>query len=284
MLPSHLHPELAAFVETVRLGAVSAAANALEISQPALSARLARLAAGTGAPLFTRAGRRLRLTSHGARVHDGALAVLRSCEALQAAYRGGASHLVPLRVGTADAVPKIVVQRILSPLFRSGAAIQCREWESRHLEEELMSHRLDMLITDREPVALRSKDLESHVEGRSSMLLCAHKSIAPRLRRSFPDALATVPLALPAAPSPLRERLDRWLRRHAPSARIAIEAEDRALLHHFAQFEGCVVPVARSTSRQVERQFDLVRIGELKGVEEIYYSVRSLWRVPKSAR
>ena len=58
-----LHPDLAALVETVRTGTVSMAATSLGLSQPALSARLGRLARSTGAPLFLREGRRLRLTA-----------------------------------------------------------------------------------------------------------------------------------------------------------------------------------------------------------------------------
>ncbi len=282
-LPALLHPDLAGFVETVRLGTVSAAAQALGISQPALSARLSRLAASTGDALFSRAGRLLTLTAHGARVHDGALRVLRSCEAMDASVRGHAGDLLPLRVGTSDAVPKVVVRRILAPYLRAGIAIHCREWASEHLELELLSHRLDLLITDREPVAIRGEDLASSVAGRSEIVLCAKRSRASRLRREFPECLAEHPLGLPAAPSPLRERIDRWLRRHAPDARIALEAEDRALLHHFAQIGLAVVPVARATAAQVEAQFGLAQIAELKGVDESYYTVGSRSRVPDLA-
>lgn len=276
---SLMHPDLAALVETVRLGTASAAAVSLRISQPALSARLARLSAETGAALFVREGRRLRLSAHGARVHDGALRVLRSCESLEGAVRAGKSD-TPLRVGTADAVPKLVVRKILAPYLELGLRIECREWRSDHLETELLEHRLDMLVTDREPTALRNEDLETVVAGRSSIVLCARKDFAPALRRNFPESLATADFALPAAPSVLRERIDRWIARHAPAARIAIEAEDRAMLHHFAQGGRFVVPVAKSTASAVERQFGLARIEELWGVAESYFVVRSRWRVP----
>ena len=276
-----LHPDLAALVETVRTGTVSAAAKSLGISQPALSARLARLARTTGVGIFQREGRRLRLTAQGARVHDGALRVLRSCEALDASIRGHTGTLAPLRVGTADAVPKIIVRRVLLPYLRAGFRLECREWKSDHLESELLSHRLDMLVTDREPLTLRNEDLVATVPARSAIVLCARKEIAAKLRSRFPESMIDARLAVPAPPSPLRERLDRWLRRHAPRAKIDIEAEDRALLHHFAQTGPFVVPVAKSTAPIVERQFGLSRVGELSGVTESYYLVRSRWRVPE---
>jgi len=282
-LPEHLHPDLAAFIETVRLGTVSAAARSLRLSQPAVSARLANLARRTGGPLFTREGRLLRLTSHGARVHDGSQLVMRSCESMDAALRNEPSDQVPLRVGTADAVPKIVVRRILMPLLRKGLRIECREWHSEHLERELSAHRLDMLITDREPVSLRSEDLVANVEARSGIVFSAEPKLARHVRAGFPSSINDASLALPAAPGPLRERIDRWLRRNAPRARIAIEAEDRALLHHFAESFPCIVPLAKTAAAQVERRFGLARIAEVPGVEEAYYVIRSKWRAPGAA-
>lgn len=281
-MPAHLHPDLAAFIETVRLGTVSLAAKRMRLSQPAVSARIERLAKSTGAALFRREGRMLVLTAHGARVHDGALRVLRSCEAMQAVLERRAGEAVPLRVGTADAVPKIVTRRILMPFVKAGVRLECREWSSDAMLRELMSHRLDMLITDREPIGLRTEEhAVERIEG-SPIEFCVLADLAPRIRRDFPRSLATVPLGLPASPSPLRDRLDRWIARHAPRATIAVEAEDRALLHHFAQAGACVVPVAKSTVAQIERSFGLARVGEPKGVEESFFVVRSRWRMPEA--
>ena len=281
-MPAHLHPDLAAFIETVRLGTVSLAAKRMRLSQPAVSARIERLAKSTGAALFRREGRMLVLTAHGARVHDGALRVLRSCEAMQAVLERRAGEAVPLRVGTADAVPKIVTRRILMPFVKAGVRLECREWSSDAMLRELMSHRLDMLITDREPIGIRTEEhAVERIEG-SPIEFCVLADLAPRIRRDFPRSLATVPLGLPASPSPLRDRLDRWIARHAPRATIAVEAEDRALLHHFAQAGACAVPVAKSTVAQIERSFGLARVGEPKGVEESFFVVRSRWRMPEA--
>jgi LysR family transcriptional activator of nhaA len=275
-----LHPELAALVHTVRLGTVSAAARALGVSQPALSSRLSRLGKVTGGALFARDGRKLRLTAHGARVHDGALRVARGCDALVALLRGTPGPTMPLRVGTSDAVPKLVVRKILAPYIRAGMRLQCIEWAGEHLEREIRAHRIDLLITDREPVGLRGQELVSRVAGRSRVCWCARPDLARTLRRDYPRSLGEAALALPAESSPLRERIERWLQRNAPRARVVVEAEDRALLHHFAQAYRMAIPVARTTAQAVERQFGLVRVGDLAGVEESYYVVRSRWRVP----
>lgn len=53
------------FLEIARLSSVSAAAEALAVSQPAVSKTLRELEMRLGVPLFDRAGRRLRLTEAG---------------------------------------------------------------------------------------------------------------------------------------------------------------------------------------------------------------------------
>jgi len=279
-LPKLLDPDLAAFIETVRRGSVSSAARRLGLSQPALSSRLARLKAHMKVELFHRKGRRLELTAHGTRIYESALRVLRSCEALDASIRSESQGDVTLRVGASDSVPKVMVRRVLTPYLRAGLRVECREWRTDLLERELIEHRLEMLITDRQPIDVRDEELQTVIEGRSTILLCARKDLAPKLKSNFPECLSQVPLAVPAAPSALREKLDRWISREAPTARIALEAEDRALLHQVAAAGLAVCPVAKTVSRTVLNQYGLAQLAELAGVTETYYCVRAKRRVP----
>jgi LysR family transcriptional activator of mexEF-oprN operon len=59
---------LRVFVVVAEAGSVTAAANRLYLTQPAVSAALRRLASTVGAPLFVRAGRGLALTTRGERL------------------------------------------------------------------------------------------------------------------------------------------------------------------------------------------------------------------------
>src|SRR5919204_211774 len=60
-----MHPQLEAFVETARLGSVTRAAEALFVTQPALTARLNALEQAVGAPLLVRRRGGVRLTEAG---------------------------------------------------------------------------------------------------------------------------------------------------------------------------------------------------------------------------
>src|SRR5436309_4234239 len=78
--PTHPHPmdldDLRIFLAVVRRGTLTEAAAETHLTQPAISRRLQRLERSLGAPLFERAGRRLRLTDAGAHFEKRAESIL----------------------------------------------------------------------------------------------------------------------------------------------------------------------------------------------------------------
>ena len=106
--------QISAFIETARRQSVSRAAEALFISQPALTARLKGLEKDLGAQLFVRTPRGMRLTDAGSAFLPYAV---RSLETLtdgrmqvNALERGGAGHLA---IGAAPAVSTYVLPPLL---------------------------------------------------------------------------------------------------------------------------------------------------------------------------
>ena len=109
-----LFTQITAFVETARRQSVSRAAEALFISQPALTARLKGLEGDLGAQLFVRGPRGMRLTDAGNAFLPYAV---RSLETLtdgrmqvNALERGGAGRLA---IGAAPAVSTYVLPPLL---------------------------------------------------------------------------------------------------------------------------------------------------------------------------
>ncbi|HEY3070821.1 MAG TPA: LysR family transcriptional regulator, partial [Gaiellaceae bacterium] len=96
--------QIAAFVETARRRSVSRAADALFISQPALTARLKGLEADLGAELFIRTPRGMRLTDSGEAFLPYAVRALETLTdgrmQVNAIERGGAGRLA---IGAAPA-------------------------------------------------------------------------------------------------------------------------------------------------------------------------------------
>jgi DNA-binding transcriptional LysR family regulator len=107
--------QVAAFVETAERQSVSRAADALFISQPALTARIKALEADLGSQLFVRTPRGMRLTDAGSAFLPYAVRALETLTdgrmQVNALERGGAGRLV---IGAAPAVSTYV----LPPLLR----------------------------------------------------------------------------------------------------------------------------------------------------------------------
>ena len=78
---------LRAFCQTVRLGAVSRAAEALFVSQPAITQQLQALERELGTVLFERSGRRLSPTREGQLLYELAQPLVESVDALPALFR-----------------------------------------------------------------------------------------------------------------------------------------------------------------------------------------------------
>src|SRR5262245_31885551 len=91
--PLNLHLQQLLYLrEVARRGSISAAAEALHVSQPALSQARSELSRRRGVPLFERAGRGRRLTEAGT-------AVLRFAEETLAGAEALGRHLELLRGG-----------------------------------------------------------------------------------------------------------------------------------------------------------------------------------------
>jgi DNA-binding transcriptional LysR family regulator len=78
---------LRAFCQTVRLGSVSRAADALFVSQPAITLQLQALERDLGVPLLERSGRRLTPTREGEVLYEMALPLVGQIDGLEAAFR-----------------------------------------------------------------------------------------------------------------------------------------------------------------------------------------------------
>lgn len=136
-------------------------------------------------------------------MRDGALRVIPGGDALQAILDGNPAETAPRRIGAADAVPKVVVRRLLAGCARAGIRLPCRERASDHLEREVVARRLDILVSDREPANIRGEDLESAIAGRSGIVPCARPETAIEAEDGAPlhHLAQSGPCAVPVAKS-----------------------------------------------------------------------------------
>jgi LysR family transcriptional activator of nhaA len=265
------------FWTVVREGGVSRAAEKLRLAQPTVSAQLRQLEAALGDKLFERHGRHLVLTEVGRLVYRYADEIFGLGRELLEALKGrpSAERPLPLSVGVANAVPKLIVHRLLLPAVSGEQAVHlvCREDSTETLLGELATHALDVVITDvPAPAHVRVK-VFSHLLGESDTSFFAAGPLAAKLRRGFPRSLDGVPMLLPTRQTALRRALDGWFEAEDLHPRIVGEFDDSALMKAFGQAGNAAFPAPTVTEREVVRQYRARAVGRVKAVRERYYAI-----------
>jgi LysR family hydrogen peroxide-inducible transcriptional activator len=141
--------QLECLVAAARLLSFRGAARHCHISQPALSAQIARLEALLGVTLFERNRRRVLLTSAGRAVAERARKLLTDLDEISAAAQAHAQPLAgQLRLGVIPTVAPFVLPRALG-LMRErcpGLDVLIREEQTAASLELLEEGRLDVLL------------------------------------------------------------------------------------------------------------------------------------------
>lgn len=155
--------QLELFVAIARLGQLGPAGGRLGITRAAASMALSSLEQGCGGPLFTRAGKGLRLNDRGRRLLPGAEGLVRGAEEWLASARGQAGELTgELRVGCSLTVGGHCLPRLLPDFLRTHphATIAVRIANSEVVAQGLRDGSVDLGLveTDDLPADLESEN------------------------------------------------------------------------------------------------------------------------------
>jgi DNA-binding transcriptional LysR family regulator len=94
--------QLETLLWVVRLGSFRAAAQRLNVTQPAVSVRIRELESAAGGPLFLKGSYRAKPTPLGRELAAHAEQVIAACEALEGRFVAGEELSGPIRIGVAD--------------------------------------------------------------------------------------------------------------------------------------------------------------------------------------
>jgi LysR family transcriptional activator of nhaA len=262
------------FWTVVREGGVSRAAEKLRLSQPTVSAQVRRLEDTLGHRLLERRGRTLVPTAIGRVVYQYAEDIFGLGGEMLEALRGRpAGRALQLTVGVANAVPKLIVSRLLQPLLREpgNVKIVCVEGNPEDLLTRLATHALDVVISDTPaPPHVRVR-VFNHALGESGTSFFAPAGLTRTGR--FPKSLNGGPMLLPTATTAYRRALDEWFDSTGVRPRVVAEFDDSALLLAFAGAAQAVFPAPTVIEREVCRLTDARVIGRTDAVRERYVAV-----------
>ena len=219
-------PELVAFTVVADLGSLTRAAAAIGAVPSLVSRQIARLETAWGDRLFERTGRGMALTDFGRRMLPEANLALEQLDRLGEVAREAAGELTgTIHIGVLPSMTRQLLPLLISDIRSTAPAVRLNVTEgfSGHLDEQLTSGRLDMMVVNRYgPSGLGGEEILGTVEtclvGRPDDPLLSGGSVA------FRD-IASCPLVLPSRPNGLRLALDQISRRQGLDLNVVMEVD-----------------------------------------------------------
>ncbi|MFT4703920.1 MAG: LysR family transcriptional activator of nhaA [Bradymonadia bacterium] len=273
------------FHTVVREGSVTAAAKALYVTQPTVSAQLRQFEEDLGTELLEREGRGVRPTHAGLVVARYAGEIFGLGTELIAAVQGGAeTSLTKVVVGVADVLPKLVVAHLLEPVLRlADVRIECRSGHPDELIADLAVHRLDVVLADAPVGPGQHIRAFNHHLGGCGVSFLATPDRAAELCADFPASLDGQPMLMPAKNTVLRRSLDSWFDRNDVHPSLAGEFEDSTFIKVFGGQGLGFFAVPSVIAPEVQEQYGVVCIGQTDEVEERFYAISTERRLRNPA-
>ena len=262
------------FTTLVREGSLVAAGRTLRLSHSTLSAQIRMLEENLGAKLVERKGRRLVPTETGRVVVRYGEEIFGLGRELLESVQGRAASTSRLRVGVVDAVPKLMVKRLLEPLLSSDTPIHlvCTEDTHERALAQLALHEIDVVVSDAPAQAGSSVRAYNHLLGTCEASFFGAARFE-HLQQGFPKSLDGAPMLVPLEGSPLRRALNVWFAAQEIRPRIVGEFEDSALLKVIAQDGAGVFASPAAVEREICKQYGVRLLGRAPQLREQFYAI-----------
>ncbi len=274
------------FWTVAREGSITKASHQLRLAQPTISGQIRMLEDSLELKLFRKSGRNLVLTDAGQVVFRYADEIFRIGRELQDTIRDRPTgRPVRFSVGIADAVPKLIAYRLLQPALKLEQPVRlvCREDKPDKLVAALAIHEVDLVISDAPLPPTVNVRAFTHRLGESGISFLAPPKLANKSGTRFPKSLNGIPFLAPTDNTSLRRSLDQWFESQQVHPLIVGEFEDTALLKVFAETGRGVFAVPTAIEKEVERQYNVRRIGRTDQVKEAFYAISAERRLKHPA-
>lgn len=253
-------------------GSISKAAQKLRLGQPTLSMQLKQFEEFLGHSLFDRKNRSLILTEMGQLVLSYANEIFRlGQEMVDAIHDRPEARKVRIQVGALDSVPKILIKAIMDRAFQEkNCQITVLEGEGPELMDDLVNHRLDLVISNASPPSLTTEKLFAKSLAKMPLIVCGHPKYA-KLAQGYPQSLMGQAFIFPTIHSRVRNEIEHYLEAEKVMVDMIAETQDTSLLKALALDGRGLVVIAESAVKDFLKDGTLVKIGDLgKKYEELW--------------
>lgn len=264
------------FWNVAREESITRACEKLHLAQPTISGQLTVFEQAIGEKLFYKNGRKLALTDTGRVVFHYAEEIFSLGRELANTLKGRPTGR-PMRliVGVADALPKLVVYRLIEPVFRLPEPVQilCYEDKTERLLAEMSLQGIDLILSDTPLPPTSGARAFSHLLGECAVTVFGTASVAAVYRPDFPRSLSGAPFLLPTGNTALRRSLDQWFDAEGINPKIQAEIEDSALLKTFGSGGAGLFVAPTAVETEIQRQYNVEVIGRIDAVRERFYAI-----------
>ncbi len=262
------------FWAVAKEGHLTRAAENLHLSQSSISMQIRELEDRLGHDLFIREGRTLKLTETGRLVLAYAESIFSlGNEMLAAVTAGEGQSRKRLRIGAVATLSRNFQDNFLRPLLgMRDVHIQVESGSLEELVKRLAVHRLDVVLSNRAPLADPEQKLHVRRVARQAVWLLGppRRSKAPF---RFPDDLAGVPLLLPGHNSDIRTEFDVLCEELELEVSVFAEVDDMAMLRLLARDSGSVALIPPVVVQDELRSGVLEEYCVVPDVHENFYAV-----------
>lgn len=272
------YKQLYYFWQVARAGSIARASDYLDLTPQTLSGQIGVLESTLAVSLFKRVGRGLELTETGHLVLTYADEIFEiGAEMEQVLGEGALKRLTYFRVGIADVMPKSIVYKLLAPAMSLDIPIKivCKEGKLDRLLADLAIHRLDLVLSDRPVPPEMNIKAYSHKLVECGLSFFATQQLADKFGQNFPSNLNNAPLLVPSIETSIRKKLMQWLDMKRLHPTIVGEFDDSALMKAFGQAGAGIFMTPSMIAEEVQRQFEVIKIGDIDELVEGFYAISS---------
>ncbi len=270
------------FWMVVQRGGVTAAAEALHVTQPTISSQVRELERVLGVDLLRRSGRTVEPTEAGHVAFRYADRIFSLGDELAQTLAGAAAAApMPLVMGVAEVLPRLIVTHLLAPLlsFEPHGRLTVRSDTTTNLLAGLAKQDIDLVISDAPVGPSAPVRAFNHRLGESPLAFFGAPALTRNATSPFPACLAELPVLLPTTNTAMRRSLDLWFETIGVRPNVLAEFEDASLLKLFGEEGRGVFPAPSVVADAVSERYGVGILGVAGTAREAFYAVSSERRI-----
>ena len=266
----HLHY----FWRVAKAGHLTQVANALHVSQSALSNQIRQLEDCLGEALFERTGRRLVLTEAGQLALSYAENIFGLGQELLGRLEGRADGMVRLRVGSVSTLSRNYQENWIRPLLAHPTVTL--SLESGTLDEllrRLRQHQIDVVLANDAVPSDPDHRMHCRFLGSQAISLVGPAGAWRGRTLRVPQDLGGLELALPGPRHAMRGQFDALCVAAGVVPRVRAEVDDMAMLRLVARDSGWLTVLPEVVVQDEMRAGVLVTVGRSNELLENFYAI-----------